>query len=260
MPPGGAKEPAPASGMSIRICHLYPDILNLYGDRGNTIALERRCAWRGIGCEVVDVGVGHDADFSEFDLFFIGGGQDFDQHALMDDFGIGRAGSKASRLYAAIEDDVAVLAICGGYQLLGEYYVDADGSRMDFLGALPLFTEAGEGRLIGNLVFDADSLPGAPVVVGFENHAGRTRLREGAKPLGHVRAGRGNNGEDGTEGAAYRNVIATYSHGPLLPKNPAIADELVLRALHRRYPDARLPEIDDTLEQRAHDAAIAQIL
>ncbi len=246
--------------MGVKICHLYPDILNLYGDRGNTIALQKRCAWRGIECEVVELKTGQDADFEDFDLFFIGGGQDFDQYALMDDFGIGRPGSKASRLHAAIEADVPVLAICGGYQLLGEYYVGADGSRVDFLGALPLFTEAGEGRLIGNMVFTADALPGAPVVVGFENHAGRTRLREGARPLGHVRAGHGNNGEDGTEGAAYRNVIATYSHGPLLPKNPAVADELLVRALRRRDPDAVLAELDDELEQRAHDAALAQVL
>ena len=246
--------------MHVKICHLYPDILNLYGDRGNTIALERRCAWRGIECEVVGLGAGEDADFSEFDLFFIGGGQDFDQYTLMDDFGIGRPGSKATRLCEAIEADVPVLAICGGYQLLGEYYVGADGSRVDFLGALPLFTEAGEGRLIGNMVFTADAIDGAPEVVGFENHAGRTWLREGVKPLGHVRAGHGNNGEDGTEGAAFRNVIATYSHGPLLPKNPAIADELLLRALRRRDADAQLPALDDALECRAHDAAVAHIL
>ena len=251
---------AATEGAGIRICHLYPDILNLYGDRGNTIALERRCAWRGIGCEVVELGAGQDADFEGFDLFFIGGGQDFDQHALMDDFGIGRAGSKAERLRAAIEADVPVLAICGGYQLLGEHYVGADGARLEFLGVLPAYTEAGEGRLIGNIVFSADALDGAPDVVGFENHAGRTWLREGATPLGHVRCGHGNNGEDGTEGVAYRKVIATYSHGPLLPKNPAIADELLCRALARRGLVPELEPVDDALETRAHDAAIAHVV
>ena len=257
---GAGADGTTETGAGIRICHLYPDILNLYGDRGNTIALERRCAWRGIGCEVVGLGAGQDADFEDFDLFFIGGGQDFDQHALMDDFGIGRAGSKAERLSAAIEADVPVLAICGGYQLLGEYYVGVDGARLDFLGVLPAYTEAGEGRLIGNIVFSADALDAAPDVVGFENHAGRTWLREGATPLGHVRCGHGNNGEDGTEGVAYRNVVATYSHGPLLPKNPAIADELLRRALSRRHPAIELDPIDDALETRAHDAVLERVV
>ena len=243
--------------MRIRIGHLYPDLLNLYGDRGNIIALERRCAWRGIECEVVDLGVGKDADFADLDLFFMGGGQDFDQYALEADLGIGRAGSKADRLARAIEDGAPALAICGGYQILGEYYVGADGQRADFIGVLPMYTEAGSERLIGNMSFTATALPGAPLVVGFENHAGRTRLRAGATPLGKVEHGFGNNGEDGTEGLRYRNVIATYSHGPLLPKNPAVADELLRLALQRRYPGAELAPLDDALETAAHDAMAA---
>ena len=238
----------------LAICHLYPDLLNLYGDRGNTLVLQRRCEWRGIDARVVGLGAGEDADFEQFDMFFIGGGQDFDQYALLDDLGVGRSGSKAQRLTEAVETGVPVLAICGGYQLLGEYYRGADGARADFLGALPLYTEAGDGRLIGNVCYRADALPGAPVVVGFENHAGRTYLREGLQPLGHVLSGYGNNGVDGTEGARYRNVIATYSHGPLLPKNPAVADELIKLALRRKYPGAELAPLDDTLEMRAHDA------
>lgn len=239
--------------MNITIGHLYPDLLNLYGDRGNTIALARRCQWRGIDAKVVDLGAGQDADFEDIDLFFIGGGQDFDQHTLLADLGVGKPGSKADRLQRAIESDVPVLAICGGYQILGEYYVDAEGQRADFIGALPMFTEAGDKRLIGNMVFKASALEGEPVVVGFENHAGRTRLREGARALGTVVTGFGNNGEDETEGIRYRNVIATYSHGPLLPKNPDVADILIELALQRRYPGARLAPLNDRLELLAHD-------
>lgn len=245
--------------ITLRIGHLYPDLLNLYGDRGNTIALVKRCAWRGIDAEIIDLSVGKDADFEEIDLFFIGGGQDFDQHALLADLGVGKPGSKAARLQDAIEADVPVLAICGGYQLLGEYYQDNQGQTIEFLGAIPMYTEAGDTRLIGNVVFRADALEGAPMVVGFENHGGRTRLREGAQPLGTVIKGFGNNGEDGTEGLRYRNVIATYSHGPLLPKNPVVADALLGLALQRRYSGAKLEPLCDSLENTAHDTMIRRL-
>lgn len=245
--------------ITLRIGHLYPDLLNLYGDRGNTITLSKRCAWRGINAEVIDLGVGKDADFEDIDLFFIGGGQDFDQHALLADLGVGKPGSKAARLQDAIEDDVPVLAICGGYQLLGEYYQDNQGQTIEFLGAIPMYTEAGDTRLIGNVVFRADAVEGAPMVVGFENHGGRTRLRAGAQPLGKVIKGFGNNGEDGTEGLRYRNVIATYSHGPLLPKNPNIADALLELALQRKHPGARLEPLRDSLENTAHDTMLRKL-
>lgn len=239
--------------MHITIGHLYPDLLNLYGDRGNTITLVKRCKWRGIDARVIDLGAGQDADFEDIDLFFIGGGQDFDQRTLLADLGVGTAGSKADRLQRAIEDDVPVLAICGGYQILGEYYVDHEGCTSTYIGALPMYTEAGDMRLIGNIAFRADAVEGAPMVIGFENHAGRTKLREGAIPLGAVLKGHGNNGEDGTEGLRYRNVIATYSHGPLLPKNPRIADTLIELALRRRYPEVKLQPLNDALENAAHD-------
>jgi CobQ-like glutamine amidotransferase family enzyme len=245
--------------ISLTIGYLYPDLLNLYGDRGNIIALERRCKWRGIQAKVVSLGAGQDADFESIDLFFIGGGQDFDQYTLLDDLGIGTAGSKASRLKAAIEADVPVLAICGGYQILGEYYLGHEGQRADFIGAIPMFTEAGNDRLIGNLVFNAEGIEGSPVVVGFENHAGRTFLREGARPLGRVVEGFGNNGQDGTEGLRYRNVIATYSHGPLLPKNPKVADSLIGLALQRRHPEMELSPLDDLLELNAHDTMVQRL-
>lgn len=244
----------------LRICHLYPDVLNLYGDRGNIITLAKRCEWRGIGVQVTGMGVGQKADLTEFDLFFIGGGQDFDQGTLLDDLWTGGDGSKARQLTRAIEADVAVLAICGGYQLLGEYYLTHTGERCDFIGALPFHTEGSDVRMIGNLLYVADALPGAPEVVGFENHSGKTYLDEGLTPLGHVTSGFGNNGEDGTEGLRYRNVVATYSHGPLLPKNPAVADELLRLALQRKYgADMELPELDDALETQAHEAMAARL-
>lgn len=246
--------------IQVTIGHLYPDLLNLYGDRGNIITLARRCEWRGIDARVVSLGAGQDADFEEIDLFFVGGGQDFDQRTLLDDLGVGVLGSKAARLRDAIEHDVPVLAICGGYQLLGEYYRDHEGHTSTYVGALPMFTEAGHERLIGNMVFKADAVSGEPVVVGFENHAGRTCLREGAQALGTVMTGFGNNGEDGTEGLRYRNVIATYAHGPLLPKNPQVADVLIELALQRRHPGARLEPLDDVLEVSAHDTMMRRLI
>ena len=248
-----------ADNMQLTIGHLYPDLLNLYGDRGNTITLQKRCAWRGITARVVSLGAGEDADFDDIDLFFMGGGQDFDQYTLMEDLGIGRAGSKASRLTAAIEAGVPVLAICGGYQILGEYYVGHDGQRADFIGAIPAYTEAGEDRMIGNMVYEATALEGSPTVVGFENHAGRTRLREGAVPLGKVVKGFGNNGEDGTEGVRYKNVYGTYSHGPLLPKNPALCDEILRGALCRKYGAAELAPLDDSAEEAARQVMLTRL-
>lgn len=245
----------------LKICHLYPDVLNLYGDRGNTITLQQRCLWRGIDAQVTGIGVGDHADLSEFDLFFIGGGQDFDQGTLLDDLWHGGEDSKASQLSRAIEADVPVLAICGGYQLLGEYYLTHTGEECRFIGAIPFHTKGADVRMIGNMVFTADAINGAPQVVGFENHSGKTYLGEGLTPLGHVDQGFGNNGEDGTEGLRYRNVMATYSHGPLLPKNPAVADELLRLALQRKYnADVQLSALDDALELQAHDAMVVKLI
>ncbi len=244
----------------LKICHLYPDVLNLYGDRGNTITLIKRCEWRGIQAAVDGFGVGDAVDFSEYDLFFIGGGQDFDQGTLLDDLWRGGEDSKAKQLTRAIEADAPVLAICGGYQLLGEYYLTHTGDEHRFIGAIPFHTIGATERMIGNLLFTADGIAGAPQVVGFENHSGKTFLDEGLKPLGHVDKGFGNNGEDGTEGLRYRNVMGTYSHGPLLPKNPAVADELICLALERKYgAGIELAALDDSLEMRAHDTMAARL-
>ena len=241
---------------SIRICHLYPEMLNLYGDRGNVLCLVRRLAWRGIGCEVVGVGRGDVLRAADFDLIFIGGGQDAEQSALMEDL---RA-KKAAELRAAAADGCAILGICGGYQLLGHYYETAGGERLEYLGLCDFATVAApehERRLIGNLVFE---LPDGTRVVGFENHGGRTRLGEDALPLGRVVHGFGNNGEDGTEGVHVGNIFGTYAHGPALPKNPALADAVLGAALTRKYGAADLAPLDDAWEMRAHDAAIREAL
>ncbi len=235
--------------MELKICHLYPDVLNLYGDRGNVQCLEQRMRWRGLAVSTTGVGVGDALDASEYDLFFIGGGQDFEQKVLLDDL----SGDKAGQIRAAVEDGKVFLAICGGYQMLGTYYRTWDGQQFDFLGALDLYTVGQEQRMIGNYMFTCDELDGLPVV-GFENHSGKTYLGAGVRPIGRVLAGFGNNGEDGFEGARYRNVFATYSHGCLLPKNPALCDHLLRTALERKYGSVELAPLDDSLENAAHDA------
>ena len=216
--------------MELRICHLYPDVLNLYGDRGNILCMEQRLRWRGIEAVTTQVPIGEPLDAAAYDLFFIGGGQDFEQEVLLADL----RGAKTQQIRSAIEDGKTFLAICGGYQMLGQYYKTWDGVQCDFTGALDLYTVGSKQRMIGNYMFTCDELPGVNVV-GFENHSGKTYLGSGVKPLGHVLEGYGNNGEDHTEGARVHNVIGTYMHGSLLPKNPAIADFLIRTAVERRY-------------------------
>ena len=235
--------------MDLNICHLYPDVLNLYGDRGNILCLRRRLEWRGVSVTVEEKPIGSDKSLSGFDLIFIGGGQDFEQETLLDDLHRG----KDEELRAAIGDGVAVLAICGGYQMLGQYYETHDGHRCDFVGAIDLYTVGGERRMIGNYLFRCGEESGGSMVVGFENHSGRTFLGAGVKPLGSVLSGFGNNGADGTEGVRYKNVFGSYSHGPLLPKNPALCDVILQAALERKYGVAALEPLDDTAEQKAHE-------
>ena len=240
---------------SIHICHLYPDLLNLYGDRGNVLCLRRRLEWRGIGVSVTEMPVGAADRLAEADLIFIGGGQDFEQQALLEDLHRGKDAS----LRAAVADGVAILAICGGYQMLGQYYETHDGVRCDFVGAIDLRTVGGKERMIGNYLFRCGDESGGMEVVGFENHSGRTWLGEGVKPLGRVLSGYGNNGEDGTEGVRYHNVFGTYSHGPLLPKNPALCDEILKTALERKYGKAELAPLDDSAEQNAFREIAARL-
>lgn len=234
--------------MELKICHMYPDVLNLYGDRGNILCLRRRLEWRGIDVTVESAGIGSRASLADCDLVFIGGGQDFEQEVLLDDLHSG----KDEEVKAAINDGVTFLAICGGYQMLGAYYETFDGHRCDFIGALDLYTVGSKQRMIGNYSFTCTPESGGSSVVGFENHSGRTHLGTGVSPLGTVTAGYGNNGEDKTEGARYKNVFATYSHGPLLPKNPELCDFILKTALERKYGAVSLEPLDDSAEQTAH--------
>lgn len=245
--------------MKIKICHLYPDLLDLYGDRGNIMVLSARTQWRGIESEIQKVSLGEPLDFSTLDILFIGGGSDREQSILVQDLM-----KRENELKAAIEDGLVVLTICGGYQLLGEYYQTAEGTRIPGLGILDLWTVAGTKRLIGNVVVDctgiefpADNLS---TLIGFENHSGKTFLGSGLQPLGKVRFGNGNNGEDGGEGVRYKNVFGTYLHGPLLPKNPHFADLLLESALVRRGFSEPLVSLEDQLEERAHQTVIERIL
>lgn len=233
--------------MKLNICHLYPDVLNLYGDTGNIICLKKRLEWRDIEAEISELPIGESADFSQFDIFFVGGGQDFEQGVLLEDLHKG----KEKEIISAIEDEKVFLAICGGYQMLGQYYKTYTGKQCDFIGALDLYTVGSETRMIGNYMFECEPEIGG-TVVGFENHSGKTYLGNGLSPLGKVISGFGNNGEDGTEGAHYKNVFGTYSHGPLLPKNPLFADMLLATALRRKYSDMELPPLEDGIENSAH--------
>lgn len=236
----------------LKICHLWPEMLNLYGDSGNVLCMKKRLEWRGIGCTVTALPLGAAAGLSDFDLFFIGGGQDLEQTLLLEELRRGRA----AELRAAVEDGKPFLCVCGGYQLMGDYYQTAAGVRCEFLGALDLYTVGGDRRMIGRLAFETPE--GA--AVGFENHSGRTFLGPGLQPLGRVLSGFGNNGEDGTEGARYKNVFGTYAHGPLLPSNPALCDRLLQTALERKYGSAALAPLPDGAENAAHAAALREIL
>lgn len=241
--------------MELKICHLYPDILNLYGDTGNLLCLKKRLEWRGIDAVVTSLPMGQTADFTQFDLFLIGGGQDFEQEVLLQDLHRG----KDKEIISAIEDGKTFLAICGGYQMLGQYYKTHEGVQCDFIGALDMYTVGSSPRLIGDYMFECPQENGGSVIVGFENHSGRTYLGDKVKPLGKVLSGFGNNGEDGTEGCRYNNVFGTYSHGPVLPKNPVFADYLLETALKRKYPDASLLPLEDDRETAAHDYMEARL-
>jgi CobQ-like glutamine amidotransferase family enzyme len=234
----------------LRVCALYPDLMNIYADRGNLLLLERRCEWRGIGFELLSSHLGEDLDPHCADLFYIGGGQDRDQERCALDL----AELKRNALVAAAGRGAAILAVCGGYQLLGHSYQLAD-EKLPGVGLLDLETVREPGpRLIGNAAIEVELTPGErQVLAGFENHGGRTYLAAGATPLGRALKGHGNNGRDGFEGARAGNVIGTYLHGPLLPKNVWFADWLISIALGSAAP---LPELDDELETAAHADAM----
>ena len=228
---------------------LYPDLMNIYGDRGNILTLLRRAEWHGFEASVVELGRGAATQMDEVDVFFFGGGQDREQALIYDDL---REFKQAS-LQQAVANGAQVLAVCGGYQLLGHYYQTGDGERYDGIGLIDVRTEAGKKRFIGDVVVLSaiDGLTPS-TLVGFENHSGRTFLGPNARPLGKVLKGHGNNGSDHQEGCVQGGVIGTYMHGSLLPKNPHLADHLIAGALRRREAGALSP-LDDSAELAAHD-------
>ncbi len=238
----------------LRVCALYPDLMNIYADRGNLLLLERRCAWRGIGFELTGAGLGEPVDADAHDLFYLGGGQDRDQALCAQDL----ATIKRDALHAAAERGAVLFGVCGGYQLLGHGYELGD-ERLPGIGLIDLETVREDGpRLIGNVAIEVD-LAGTgtgTVLAGFENHGGRTRLGPGATPLGRVLKGHGNDGASGFEGVRggrHGTVLGTYLHGPLLPKNAWFADWLTATAL--RIAPGELPPLDDAFEDAAHAAA-----
>jgi CobQ-like glutamine amidotransferase family enzyme len=244
---------------TLRVCALYPDLMNIYADRGNLIVLERRCGWRGIGFELHGSGLGEPLDPGAHDLFYIGGGQDRDQRLCAEDL----LECKRSSLHAAAARDAVILGVCGGYQLLGAAYVLGQ-ERIEGVGLLDVRTVREPGRrLIGNVAIEVSldgqgapahrSTIGRRVLAGFENHGGHTHLGAHAEPLGRVIRGYGNDGRSGQEGARQGNTIGTYLHGPLLPKNAWFADWLIATAL--RIDPGELAPLDDAFEREAHRSA-----
>lgn len=234
----------------LRVCALYPDRMNIYADRGNLLLLERRCAWRGIGFALTGAGIGDAVDPDAFDLLYLGGGQDRDQQLVAHDL----TTAKRDAIHAHAARGGAILAVCGGYQLLGHSYQLGE-EEIPGIGLVDLRTVRSDGpRLIGNVAIEVrlPGIDGPRVLAGFENHGGRTHLGPGATPLGRVLKGHGNTGDSGHEGVLQGHVVGTYLHGPLLPKNAWFADWLVQRALGLPGP---LAPLDDALEDAAHAAA-----
>ena len=229
--------------MKIKIGHLYPDLLNLYGDRGNIQCMKKRCEWRGIEAEVQAFHITDEIHFSDLDIVLLGGGSDREQMLVCEKLKTIQASMKAY-----VEDGGSVLAVCGGYQLLGHYY-DTEEGRIEGLSLVDLYTEHGDPRLISNIVLKNEMF--AHPIVGFENHGGRTYIGNN-KPFGKVLFGYGNNDRDGAEGVLYKNVVGTYLHGPLLPKNPHVCDYLIGNAMERRYGVKELTALDDSQELEAN--------
>jgi lipid II isoglutaminyl synthase (glutamine-hydrolysing) len=235
--------------MELNICHLYPDLLNVYGDFGNILILKYRAEQRGINVNVFNVSMGDAFDSEKYDIVLFGGGQDYEQSIVSNDL----MEVKSEALTNYIESSKVFLCICGGYQLLGKYYTTPEGEKLNGLGVLDIYTEGGEKRFIGNTVIHNDDFN--ETYTGFENHSGRTYIGN-LKPLGKVIAGYGNNGEDGYEGCIYKNTYCTYFHGSLLSKNPELADRLILQALNHKYGEVALQPLDDSFEIKAKEFII----
>ena len=237
----------------VRLCHLYPDQMNIYADRGNIAVFRQRLVWRGHQLEVTDAGLGVEPS-PDHDLWYLGGGQDRDQTMVADDL----VALKSPAMRAAADDGAAMLFVCGGIQLAGHFYEGVNGERLAGASVLDVETTAGDTRLIGDLVIESDLDGEINEVVGYENHAGRTTLGSDVRPLGRVVSGHGNDGTSGYEGAVRDRAIGTYLHGPLLPKNPWVADTLLGWALEHAGAPAELDPLDDRLERAAHSAAVAR--
>jgi CobQ-like glutamine amidotransferase family enzyme len=242
-------ESAALPDFQLRINHLYARFLNIYGDRGNLIALTKRAQWRGIEVEVRQLGLGESLDVDWADLYFIGGGQDKQQQTIAPDLV-----RHAESLKQAVESKAVLLTVCGGYQLLGHYYRPHQGEELRGISLIDAYTVAGNRRMIGNVLIRQED---GATLVGFENHSGKTFLGKDVKALGKVIVGNGNNGDDGYEGAQMGTVYGTYLHGSLLPKNPHFTDRLILQALNRRYGSIELAVLDDATEVAAHQRAMS---
>ena len=239
--------------MELTICHLYPDLLNVYGDLGNVLVLKHRAALRGIDVNVINCSIGEKLDIDNIDIILFGGGQDYEQSIISKDL----VEIKRDDLAKYVEDEKVVLAICGGYQLLGKYYTAPNGEKIEGLGILDIYTEGGSTRFIGNTQIYNEEFD--EMYVGFENHSGRTYINNN-KPLGKCVHGYGNNGSDGYEGCIYKNTFGTYFHGSLLSKNPEFADRLLKLALSRKYgKEIDLEPLDDTFEIKAKEKIIATL-
>ncbi|MFA7657815.1 MAG: hypothetical protein WCY19_00105 [Candidatus Gastranaerophilaceae bacterium] len=237
--------------LKLSLAHLYPELLNIYGDFGNVLTIKNRCEWRNIEVEITQINIGDKIDPEKFDFYFIGGGQDKQQIEVARELQL-----QKDNLHASMNSGAVFLGICGGYQLFGNYYQPHNGARLMGIGLLDAYTLAGERRFIGNVTAKTDfTMP--RTLVGFENHSGLTYIKGETKPLATVEIGAGNNGEDKTEGARFKNVFGTYLHGSFLPKNPHFADFLIKLALEKRYKDnIELPKLNDELELQAHMALI----
>jgi CobQ-like glutamine amidotransferase family enzyme len=240
----------------LRLVHLYPDLMSVYGDRGNVLTLRRRAEWRGIDVEVRELSLDDTLNPDDVDLVFFGGGQDREQAVVSPDF----LRQKGEAVRQAVEAGAALLSVCGGYQLLGKSYTTVDGQELPGAGLFDVRSVPGAKRHIGNVLIDTDLDGQRRTLVGFENHSGRTYLGPSMQPLGRTLVGAGNNGEDGTEGAIYKTAIGCYLHGSLLPKNPWLADRLLAQALRHRHGSApSLAPLDDRFEDEAHRAVEARI-
>ncbi|MDX6474959.1 MAG: hypothetical protein QOH95_470 [Gaiellaceae bacterium] len=237
--------------MRIRVGHLYPDYLNIYADRGNIAVLKERARVRGHHLDVSAIGMEDPVPEGAIDLFYVGGGQDREQALVAHDLA-----GKAPALRKAVEEGAAFLAVCGGYQLLGSYYRDVAGEEQPGIGLLPLHTIADKRRMIGDVLLECEWA--GHTLAGFENHAGRTILDQGAEPLGRVVSGFGNDGESGYEGCRYKRAYGTYLHGPLLPRNPWFADLLLSEALAHAGGPTELAPLPDELEREAHAVSAAR--